>query len=218
MSNVIEIREGVLHQQARHSPSKLKGFYRALCKSHAAARQGGWSSAAMLSASIVNEMLTKGSRLWWDLIDLEFGSLSSPDSTRDEIGFRTQAGWVCTGTPSQPFMIVMAIQQQNGIRPDITQNLFPEEVDARLAEMLSDRDFPSGGLEPMISNLGTAALSANLKVESLEDKNSYILLTLQDPNEQGGYTRYTVHVYPDALLKDIDLIKASLATQEGTKQ
>lgn len=218
MNNVIEIREGVLHQQARHSPSKLKGFYRSLCKSHVAANRGGWCSAAMLSACIIKEMLDNGSKLWWDLIDLEFGSLTSPDSTRDEIGFRTQAGWVLTGKPSQPFMIVMAVQHQNGIKPDIQQNLFPEEVDARLAEMLSDRDFPSGGLEPMITRLGTAALSANLKVESLEDKTSYLLLKLQDPNETGGYTSYTVNVYPDVLMKDIDLIKASLATQEGTKQ
>jgi hypothetical protein len=221
MGKVVEIRKGVLEIQNRHAPGKLRGFYRALCKSHQAASLGGWSSANMLTASIVKQMLDHGNKLWWDLVDLEFGSLASPDSSRDEIGIRTLAGETFNGVPSQPFMIIMAVTHQNGVRQEIHecfQQITPAEVNARIAEMLSDRDFPTGGLDPMMLRLGDAIEAAKLRVESVLDKHSHIKLNLQDPNEEGLFTAYSVHIYPDTLLKDIDLIKASLATKEGTKQ
>jgi len=221
MGEVVEIRKGVLEIQNRHAPGKLRGFYRALCKSHQAAGRGGWSSANMLTAAIIKQMLDHGNKLWWDLVDLEFGSLTSPDSSKDEIGIRTLAGETFNGVPSQPFIIAMAVTHQNGIRQEIHecfQSITPAEVNARVAEMLSDRDFPTGGLDPMMLRVGDAIAMTNLKVESVLDKHSHIKLNLQDPNEEGHFTSYTVYIYPDTLRKDIDLIKASLATQEGKKQ
>lgn len=221
MGEVVEIRKGVLEIQNRHAPGKLRGFYRALCKSHKAAGRGGWSSANMLTAAIIKQMLDHGNKLWWDLVDLEFGSLASPDSSRDEIGIRTLAGETFNGVPSQPFMIIMAVTHQNGIRPEIHEifhNITTSEVNARMAEMLSDRDFPTGGLDPMMLRLGEAIAMSNLVVESIVDKVGYIKLNLQDPNEEGHFTSYSVHIYPDTLMKDIDLIKASLATKEGKTQ
>lgn len=215
---VIDIREGIILVQERHVPGKLTGFYRALKKSHLASTNGGWCSASLLTATILNQMIQRGSKLWWDIVDLEFGSLVSPDSTRDDIGIRTLAGKIVRDRDSQSFLIVTSTRYELDQRPAVIGSMDHEAVNAVITDAVMAAGLPSGGFMPMLAHLGDAIREAGLKVDKVvvnpEGERS-IFITLWDENEVDTYTAYSVRIYPDVLLKDIDLIKSSLARIQG---
>lgn len=216
MEKIVNIRDGVERIRARHVPGKLVGLYRGLRKSHAASVEGGWCSAALLTAAIINQMIQRGSQLWWDIADLEFGSLVSPDSMRDDIGVRTLAGKIELGIDSPSFLTVVAHRYGNhDTRPADMFSLKEDHVNAVITEALLKSKLPAGGFFPMLAHLGDAAREANLNVHRVTTEHGTIRVQLWDELEEGQYTSYSVVINPEYLMKDVELIRTSLANRQG---
>jgi hypothetical protein len=213
--NVVNFREAAAAIRNRHNPGKLMGLYRSLRKSHTASEEGGWASASMLTATVLNQMIRSGSKLWWDLLDLELGVLTSPDSMRDEIGIRTLAGKIEKGTDSPSFVSIVAFRNDTGVRPDDLHTLPCEEVNEMITGALIALGVPTGGLMPMLAHMGDAAREANLIVHRIGTDQGSIRIQLWDPAEEGHYTQYVVRIETVNLLKDMDLIRSSLSSRQG---
>lgn len=216
-SKVVNFREAAEAIRNRHNPGKLMGLYRSLRKSHMASEEGGWASASLLTASVINQMIRSGSKLWWDLVDLEFGSLCSPDSMRDEIGIRTLAGITENGIDSPSFISIVAYRNETGVRPDNLVRMFPEDVNSMIIGELIKQGVPSGGLMPMLAHMAEAAREANLNVHRIGVDNGAICIQLWDELEEGRYTTYAVRIEAVNLLNDIDLIRSSLSSRQGSR-
>ena len=214
-SKVVNFREAAAAIRNRHNPGKLMGLYRSLRKSHTASEEGGWASASLLTAAIINQMMRSGSKLWWDIVDLEFGSLCSPDSMRDEIGIRTLAGLIENGIDSPSFISIVAYRNDNGVRPDDLICMSPEEANSKITGELLNQGVPSGGLMPMLSHMAEAAREANLNIHRIGIDQGAIRVQLWDELEEGRYTTYVVRIETINLLKDVDLIRSSLASRQG---
>jgi hypothetical protein len=218
MKKVVSIRDAVERIQARHAPGKLVGLYRGLRRSHVASVEGGWCSASLLTASILNQMILRGSKLWWDITDLEFGSLVSPDSMRDDIGIRTLAGKIEKGIDSPSFLTVVAHRFGNREVPRANMlSLKEDHVNALVTEALVASGLPSGGFFPMLAHLGDAAREANLNVHRVTAKQGVIHVELWDELEPEPHTSYSIVINPEYLIGDVDLIRTSLANRQGQR-
>lgn len=210
----VDFRKGLKDLQDRYKPGKLMGLHRGLRKSHESALNGGWVSASWVASHVLAQMINHGSPLWWDLIDLEFGSLVSPDSSRDEIGIRTLAKMVEKGEPGVSFIEITAIEIKNGIED--TESYFEaDKVNKYATAWMREFGMPTGGLMPMIERIGSALQESGLRVASCKHLGRTIKIEAFDPRPRDRVTHYSVFIRPDELAKDIDIIRASLAQHKG---
>lgn len=220
MGDVVNIRQAVERIRDRHKPGKLVGIYRGLRRSHAASVRGEWTSAAGLVADILNQMIRHGSTLWWDLVDLDFSSMASPDSTRDEIGIRTLVGQVERGINSPSFITVVGVTREYPARGRDDVEVIEQEV-LRKAVVMAAKAYgvPTGGFFPMLENIGTAIDEAGLSVSSVSINGDHVNIGAFIPDsEDGRETTFMIIIDFKNLLNDIDTIRTSLASRGKDKE
>lgn len=218
MGDVINMREAVERIRERHKPGKLVGLYRGLRRSHISSEKGGWTSVANLAATIINQMIKHGSPLWWDLVDLDFSSMASPDSMRDEIGIRTLVGAVENGIDSPSFITIIAVTMETKIEQAKVEEMDSVEVSRQLLRGALAYGVPNGGFFPMFENMGKAIEEAGLKGVNVFLNGDHVRIRAYDPKEQdnhlGRVTSYDVIVDFKNLMRDIEMIRKSLASKE----
>jgi hypothetical protein len=218
MDNVVDFKAAALRIRDHHRPGKLVGLVRSLRKAHTHATVAKQVSVSLLTANILGKMVGHGSKMWWDIVDVNLHPAMLklfPES--DSLGIRTLAGQVELGRPSDDFIYCHAHRE-------VTMPYFegawldvgPKDLTALIVSGADKFGLVSGGVMPMLQRVEEAIVETGLSIRAVRAQSGKVLAVLADPEENHRpdafeRTWYMVTVNLEVLNNDIEIIRSSLA-------